>query len=127
MSEGEVSQIVQAAMSIILNAGDAREANLDAIKHLSTFDIPGARKSLAEAHKKITAAHKTQTDQIQDETRGKNGGYSLLFTHAQDTMMTINSEILLTESFLKVFEAYEKRISDLEGRLNGRRNYGSKV
>ncbi len=112
-----IDQTVQAAMSIILNAGDAREENLEAIKYLTEFNITAAQASLKTAHQKITEAHKVQTNQIQEETRGKKSEYSLLFAHAQDTMMTINSEILLTESFLKVFEAYEKRLRLVEGEL----------
>lgn len=107
-------QVVEAAMSIILNAGDAREDNLTAIQHVAAYDLAKAKTALQEATKKITAAHKTQTDQIQEETRGKKSEYSLLFAHAQDTLMTINSEILLTKAFLDVFANYEKRIDHLE-------------
>lgn len=106
--------IVEAAMNIILNAGDAREDNLLAIAALAESNIESAKNYLKEADKKITEAHKIQTNQIQDEVRGKKGEYSLLFAHAQDTMMTVNSEILLTKSFAKIFEAYDERIKKLE-------------
>lgn len=118
------TQIVEAAMNIILDAGDARQENLLAIDSLSKFDIQKANAYLATATKKITAAHKTQTNQIQDETRGKKSEYSLLFAHAQDTLMTINSEILLTKSLLNVFNAYEQRISLLEKTIDEMRKSG---
>ena len=55
-----------------------------------------------------------QTDAIQGETRGDEAEYSLLFAHAQDTLMTIYSEINIAKQLLKIFSAYEKRISALE-------------
>lgn len=106
--------IVQVAMNIILHAGDARDFNLKAINELSAFNIEQANAYLKDAEKNITEAHRIQTDQIQDEVRGNKGEYSLLFAHAQDTLMTVNSEILLTKNFLNVFTAYEKRILKLE-------------
>ncbi|WP_416327371.1 PTS lactose/cellobiose transporter subunit IIA [[Eubacterium] hominis] len=106
--------IVQSSMQIILYAGDAREANLEAIKALEIGDFQKAEACLNEAEENITIAHKAQTDRIQAETRGEKGEYSLLFAHAQDTLMTINSEIILTRRLLKVFHAYELRIQKLE-------------
>ena len=40
--------------------------------------------------------------------------YSLLFAHAQDTLMTIYSEINIAKQLLKIFKAYETRIAALE-------------
>ncbi|MEL7657189.1 MAG: PTS lactose/cellobiose transporter subunit IIA, partial [Bacillota bacterium] len=54
------------------------------------------------------------TDMIQGEARGEGIGYSLLFTHAQDTLMTINSELQLAKQLYHVFESLEKRIAKLE-------------
>lgn len=42
--------------------------------------------------------------------------YSLLFAHAQDTLMTIYSEINIAKQLLKIFKAYETRIAALENR-----------
>ena len=69
---------------------------------------------LKVSHEKITAAHKVQTDAIQGETRGEESEYSLLFAHAQDTLMTIYSEINIAKQLLKIFKSYEARIAALE-------------
>lgn len=111
-----ITPVVEAAMNIILNAGDAREDNLLAIDAMVNADLEKAKTYLKEAEGKITEAHKIQTNQIQDEVRGKKSEYSLLFAHAQDTMMTINSEILLTKSFMKVFDAFDERLKQLEAK-----------
>lgn len=105
---------VQAAMSIILNAGDARVACKQALDAIAAFDYKTAEEKLAVCHEKITAAHKVQTDAIQGETRGEESEYSLLFAHAQDTLMTIYSEINIAKQLLKIFKSYEARIAALE-------------
>ena len=52
--------------------------------------------------------------QIQGETRGEESEYSLLFAHAQDTLMTIYSEINIAKQLLKIFKSYDARIAALE-------------
>ena len=109
-------QTVQSAMSITLHAGDARVACKEALDAISEADFETAEVKLKEAQTKITEAHKVQTDAIQGETRGDESEYSLLFAHAQDTLMTIYSEINIAKQLLKIFSAYEKRISALENK-----------
>lgn len=106
--------VVQSAMSIILHAGDARVACKQALDAIAEADFTKADEKLKEAQSKITEAHKVQTDAIQGETRGEEAEYSLLFAHAQDTLMTIYSEINIAKQLLKIFTAYEKRIAALE-------------
>lgn len=110
-------KLVQASMNIILNAGDAREENLQALKAIAEGDIEKAKKYHQLAGEKITIAHKAQTDQIQDETRGETKPYSVLFAHAQDTLMTINSEIILVNQLIEVFDSYNTRLNKLEEKL----------
>ena len=59
-------------------------------------------------------APQVQTDAIQSETRGETCEYSLLFAHAQDTLMTIYSEINIAKQLIKIFESFDKRLSALE-------------
>ncbi|WP_238917137.1 PTS lactose/cellobiose transporter subunit IIA [Clostridium sp. YIM B02555] len=105
---------LQAAMEIILNAGDARVKCKEALDAIAAYDFKLANEKLKEAQVKISAAHKVQTDAIQGESAGETSSYSILFTHAQDTLMTINSEIIIAKQMIKIFESYEKRIAALE-------------
>lgn len=105
---------IQAAMSIILNAGDARVLCKEALDAIAAFDLKTAEEKIKESQAKITEAHRVQTDAIQGETRGEKREYSLLFAHAQDTLMTIYSEINIAKQMIKIFEAYEIRIAALE-------------
>lgn len=105
---------VQEAMQIILHAGDARVFCKEALNAVAVQDLETANEKIKEAQKHITMAHQVQTDAIQAETRGEVSEYSLLFAHAQDTLMTIYSEINIAKQLIKIFEAFDKRISALE-------------
>lgn len=105
---------VQTAMAIILHAGDARLACKEALDAVADANFVLAKDKLKEAQKKITEAHKIQTDAIQGETRGETTEYSLLFTHAQDTLMTIYSEINLAKQLVKLFGVMDQRLTALE-------------
>ena len=104
-------ETVQSAMSIILNAGDARVACKEALDAIATGNFDEAEEKMKVAHEKITAAHA-----IQGETRGESSEYSLLFAHAQDTLMTIYSEINIAKQLIKIFRNYEKRLAELENK-----------
>lgn len=103
-------EAVQDTMNIIINAGDAREHISQALDCVGDFDYTKARELMDQARKKLVIAHKLQTAKIQEEAEGKTVKYSVLFTHAQDTLMTINSEFKLTDHLIKVFEKRDKHI-----------------
>lgn len=105
---------LESAMSIIMNAGDARLLCKEALTAIADQDFILANEKMKEAQKKITEAHRTQTDAIQGETRGEKAEYSLIFAHAQDTLMTIYSEINIAKQMIKIFENWEKRLKRLE-------------
>ncbi len=107
-------KIVGAAMSIIISAGDARLYVTEALNAISAGDFALAGQKLKMAQEKMTEAHAVQTEMIQGEARGESIGYSLLFTHAQDTLMTIGSELNLGKQLFKLFEAVDKRLERLE-------------
>lgn len=108
---------VSSSMEIILHAGDARLHTKEALEAVARGDLAAARERMAAAHAEITQAHRVQTDVIQVEAEGERLEYSVLFTHAQDTLMTVNSEIVLAKQLLGVFEAYDARIAALEAKL----------
>ncbi len=105
---------IQIAMSIILHAGEARTACKEALDGVAEMDFDKAQERLKEAVAKITLAHKIQTDAIQGEARGEQKEYSLLFAHAQDTLMTIYSEINITKQMVKIFKSYTEKFEILK-------------
>lgn len=106
------NELAETAMQIILNAGDARTDTTSALAAVKQWNFTEARAKLQQAKEAIRLAHISQTEIIQNETRGKEYTPSLLFIHAQDTLMTINSEVLLAEQLIDLFEAVYKRIGE---------------
>lgn len=109
-------KIINAAMEIIIHAGDARLANTEALTAISNRDFEQIEEKMKKAQEEITAAHRVHTDTIQKDAVGGDDKmeYSLLFTHAEDTLMTISSEINITKHLIKIFKSYESRIAALE-------------
>lgn len=107
-------KLTKASMDIILHAGDARLKLTEALKLIEKFDFKNAGNKLNESKKMIQKAHQTQTDTLQAEMRGEVEGHSLLFTHAQDTLMTIYSELNIANRLLKIMEAFHFRLEKLE-------------
>lgn len=106
----------QVAMQIILHAGDARTKTMDALRALKEFDVESARKSLAAANEDIVKAHNVQTEALQKEADGEDVEYSVLFSHAQDSCMTVYSEMNLAGHFIDICESIDKRFKELENR-----------
>ncbi len=104
MGEEFNEELVATAMQIIMNAGDARLSVKDALSYAKAFDFTEAENKMEEAKKFIVQAHKSQTEVIQSEANGKKYEYSMLFAHAQDTLMTIMSEIQLAEQMIDILK-----------------------
>ena len=52
----------------------------------------------------LNKAHNAQTSVIQSQVSGENVEYSLLFIHAQDTLMTITTELRMTKKMMPIFQ-----------------------
>lgn len=101
-------------MQIIMFAGDARLSCRKAVDCMASGDPAEAKEHMKKADHDITEAHRVQTDCIQSAVRGDKFEYNVLFTHAQDTLMTIYSEINLAKQMLNLYEKLDERIKALE-------------
>lgn len=104
MSEQEKNELIDVAMKIIIHAGDARNQIVEALKYAKQFDFAAAETTMKEAEQNLILAHKSQTSVIQEEASGHSFDISLLFVHAQDTMMTINSEMRLAKEMIDILK-----------------------
>lgn len=121
MSEEEKNgYVVEQAMQIILSSGDARTCATRAFDAICAGKFDEAEELLKEAEKTQVVAHNIQTAMIQGDIRGgeERLGYYVLFAHAQDTLMTIQVELNLTMSILKLARAYDARIASIERKLS---------
>lgn len=80
------------AMQIIMLAGDGRNIINEAVEEMEKGYGEKVEFLLKEAKKKIVEAHRLQTEVIQKTLMDEEFNPSLLFIHAQDTLMTIYSE-----------------------------------
>lgn len=111
MTERTMEELIPAAMNIVVHAGDARLHARGALKAVQCQDFAEADELLAKAKHEIEQAHASQTAIVQNEARGVEYEYSMLFNHAQDTLMTINSEVELTATLIDTFRVYSDLIA----------------
>ncbi len=103
------------SMKIIMSSGNARTIVNEALEALLTYDLVTAKRRLEEAKDCVKEAHRAQTKVMQtlamDEFNGEEKTIlPMLFVHAQDTIMTIMSEVNIFEQMLKIYEKLEKEI-----------------
>lgn len=97
-------QLIKTAMNIILYAGDAKGYIHETLKHLKEKGFEEAQVSIKEAEKNLVASHKLQTEIIQSACAGSHYEYNLLFSHAMDTLMTVQSEFELVRDLIPIFQ-----------------------
>lgn len=120
MTQEEKDEYVMGkAMEIIMHSGDARNLAKQAMDAISNGDLEEAKSLLKKAEKMQSDAHNIQTEMIQGDIRGgdEKMGYYVLFAHAQDTLMTVQVEINMTKSMVKLAKRYEDRLAALEAEL----------
>lgn len=98
-------ELIQSSMTMILHSGDARTAIMKAYDLLEDDKIQEADDLLEEAKELLNKAHQMQTSIVQFEASGEEIPYSPLFSHAQDTMMTVQTEYTLSK---RIFGLYKK-------------------
>ena len=103
-------KLVQVAMNVIMHAGDARDYIRKAGTKLSALDLDGVEELLKKASAELVEAHKAQTSVLQNEAEGDSVPMTVLFSHAQDTLMTVESEQYMI-SILYQERKVSKRVS----------------
>lgn len=94
---------INVAMKIILHAGNARNICNDALKEARKGHFEATDNLMEKAKKEINLAHQAQTKLIQGEAKGEQTEISLLFIHAQDTLMTIMSELNMSKEMIALY------------------------
>lgn len=108
----ELDELTNTAMQIILHAGDARNYADAAFEKAMSFEYSEADELLHKATAEIAEAHGYQTDILQREMKFEAAGHvsqvPLLFIHAQDTLMTIMSEVRTTVHMIDLLKLTRK-------------------
>ena len=108
----EKRDINMVAMEVIMNAGDGRDKIDEALAAMAEGQLDKAEALLNEAETLIVKAHNAQTEVIQSQVSGENMEYSLLFVHAQDTVMTITTELRMTQKLLPIVKMLLEKKGD---------------
>ena len=101
MSEAK-KDINMIAMEVIMNAGDGRDKVDEALAAMAEGRLEQADALLREAEQLIAKAHNAQTEVVQSQVSGEDTEYPLLFVHAQDTVMTITTELRMAQKLLPI-------------------------
>lgn len=94
--------IEEIAFQIIVHAGNARGFTFEAIQAAEEGNFEEADKLMSEADDAFVEAHRIQTDLIQAEARGEKADFGLLMVHAQDHLMTAQSEKNLAQYIINL-------------------------
>lgn len=108
--------MIQIAMQIILHAGNAREEIGKAVEAIHLMDKEEYQRRICNAKEMLRKAHVSQTNVIQEEAQGEHHEINVLFIHAQDTLMTIMSELNMVENFSKTLFSLKEEVLELEAK-----------
>lgn len=97
-------EIIETAMKMILHAGDARLSMMEVYDLLEEDKFDEVDVKLKEMGEHIDLSHRFQTSIVQKEANGEEIQYSILFTHAQDILMTVQSQYILTKRIARLFK-----------------------
>lgn len=112
-------QLTQASMIMISKAGDGREMIQQALSNAENGNITDAIALISSAHDLIKDAHIQQTKVLQKYMeKGDDDAIKLLFSHAQDTLMTINSEYYIAKHMIECIRLLNHRFDKLEAKIN---------
>lgn len=92
------------SMEMIVTSGQARVALNKAIDALMEDDYKTCDDMMEEAKKCITASHTAQTKVLQGTATDEEFKPNILFTHAQDNLMTVMSEINTGKQLIRLYK-----------------------
>lgn len=107
--EEDVPELSRVAIQVILSAGDGKVCAENALKALHAFDFNRADVLIREAEENIVRAHEHQTAIVQREAAGEKFENSIIFNHAQDTLMTAMTQINLSKEICSLFKLLYER------------------
>lgn len=92
------------SMGIITEAGVAKSLAMEAIFHAKKGQMKEADAKLDEANKTIGKASHLHFEVIQEEAKGNQLEFKVLFLHAEDQLLTTQTLILLAKEFVDVYK-----------------------
>lgn len=98
------------AMEMIVHSGNGRNLLNQALDALYEGDENIYEEKMAEAKKEMQTAHSAQTKVLQGTITDPETKPNILFTHAQDTLMTVMSEMNTAKHLARIL----KKIKEIQ-------------
>ena len=100
----ENSDNMQVVMGIIMQAGNAKAAAMQAIQAAKKGDFDKADEFIKQANEGLVNAHNVQTDMLTQEAQVNHVKVDLYMVHAQDHLMTAITFIDLAKEVVAVYK-----------------------
>ena len=105
----ENSDNMQVVMGIIMQAGNAKAAAMQAIQAAKKGDFDKADEFIKQANEGLVNAHNVQTDMLTQEAQGNHVKVDLYMVHAQDHLMTAITFIDLAKEVVAVYKKMSEK------------------
>lgn len=100
---------MQVVMGIIMQAGNAKAAAMQAITAAKEGDFDKADDFVKQANKDLVNAHNVQTDMLTKEAQGDHVKVDLYMVHAQDHLMTAITFIDLAKEIVALYKKIDNK------------------
>lgn len=110
--EKKIEELNYISMDIIMHAGNSHNYMENAVDEAVKGNFKEAEEFIKKASDEIVKAHNAQTDVIQTSIRDNQNIMTLLFVHAQDTLMTIRSELKMVKHIIGLYGKIDKLEKD---------------
>ncbi|SEO14744.1 PTS system, cellobiose-specific IIA component [Amphibacillus marinus] len=98
--------LTEIAFQIILYAGNGKSSAMEAIQEAKEGNFTEADAKIIEASEELGKAHKYQTELLQQEARGEQGGVNVILVHSQDHLMTA---MTVRDLAIEIIEIYRNK------------------
>ncbi|MCY9807109.1 PTS lactose/cellobiose transporter subunit IIA [Lentilactobacillus senioris] len=100
----DIDELNQISMTMLSRAGKAKQLLNQALVAMEQSEVDEViiSKYLQDAKQTLIEAHKAQNQAIK---HSDTLTYSLLFTHAQDTLMNTEESLFLVQHFIKIINS----------------------
>lgn len=105
-----IDELNEKSMEMIVAAGEARSALMQALDNID--DVEKYDEFMETAKQAITRSHTAQTKVLQGTITDTSFYPNILFTHAQDNLMTVMSEINTAKSIAKLYRKVLDKVNE---------------
>ncbi|MFI3227166.1 MAG: PTS lactose/cellobiose transporter subunit IIA [Clostridia bacterium] len=105
-------QMEMICFQMITFAGEAKSCYMEALQAVKEKDFDKADGLIEDAAKNFSEVHKAHADLIQKECDGQKVEMSLLMTHVEDQMMSVETIKIMVFEFYELYKMLYKIMED---------------